>query len=407
MPLGPFDSDVGTVAIVDAPLGGPTVSSGPVVTASPAWRFDLCEGGASNPTAGTFIATLDPYCTDRQFVFDLNRPCSVTGKIASDSSVVNSVYGDGYPYLNEGNRTLKCYRYESGDWVLRFAGILWTVGDEGDVDMGYTSFTAFDPYQFLFRRMIRRNDGNLKKTVTLANNAAAAVKRHIDKTIEFAGPCYIDTSDGFFEPALVYLTMQYEQEYLARAFSEVTDTGVVDIIMDPVDRTDGILVTANAVSQRGDDKSGSVQFQWDVGSRGVSEWKRDLDMDTLANSITNFSGDKKLTSFVEDSTSQGIYGVMEDARVLTDILHQDSLDALTEWELSMRKDPRENIAVLPLPETGSFVFDDYFLGDIVTVECSSNAREAVSGQQRIYGITLDVDDEGVERVTELRVSPAG
>jgi len=370
------------------------------------WRWDLCEGGANNSSAGTFIASLDPFVMDRQMTFDLNRPASVSGKIASNNDLIRTTYGDGLPYLGEGYRTLKAYRFENGEWVIRFAGIVWTVDDEGDEDSAYTSFAAFDPWQMLTTgAMIRRNDGNLKKTVTLANNAAAAVKRHIDKRIQYAGPCYIDTDSGYFQPGLVYVTMQYEQEYLGRALMELTDTGVVDINMLPVDRSDGILVVANALSHVGTDVSGGVAFQYSLGNHQAKTWGRHLDMSTVANQITNFNGTKKKTSFQEDTDSQDLYGVYEAAQVLTDITHQDFLDALTIGELNERKMARENVSVLPMPTTAAPPFTYWGLGDTVSVECSDDARQAVSGVQRIYGFTLDLDNEGVERVSELRVSP--
>jgi hypothetical protein len=392
----------GDVTVVDRPV---LVAGEADVPFEGDWKWNICEGGANNGDAGTFIATIDPYVMSREMVFDMNRPCSVSGKIAANNSVINATHGDGYPVLSCGDRTLKCYRFESGSWVIRFAGIIWQVSDEGEEDTAYTSFTAFDPWQFLFKRMIRRNDGNLKKTVTLANNAAAAIKRHIDKTIEFAGPCYIDTDDGFFEPALVYLTMQYEQDYLGRAFIEVCETGTVDVIMEPVDRTDGILVSASAVEQRGSDVSGSVSVEYDTGDRTAKQWSRDLDMETAANQITNFNGSKKKFSFQEDTDSQDRFGILEDCRVLTDIEHQDALDALTSQELAERKNPRENVQVVPFPRSTASPFTGFFLGDFISVSCSDQAREAVSGVQRVWGFSLDIDDEGVERVSELRVAP--
>jgi hypothetical protein len=400
--LSVWDSVDGTVSVVDDPFGGDTDFPA-VLTSTPSadWRWDLCD------RYGVVIQTLDPYVMGREMIFDLNRPCSVAGRVASNNAVINATYVDGFPYLSPGNRTLKCWRYEGGSWVLRFAGIVWQVSDEGDTDTSYTSFTAFDPWQFLFRRMIRRNDGNLKKTVHLANNAAAAVKRHLEKTIEYAGACYIDPDDvdAYFQPLLVYLTMEYEQEYLGRAFIDVTDTGVVDVRLNPVDRTDGILCIPTAVETYGSDKT-LITFQYDIGDRVAMGWERTLDMDQVANSITNFTGKKKAAPvFVEDSDSQLTYGVMEDAKVFTEIQHTDALTALSNMELAERKDPRELIQAVPLPETGAVVFEDYFLGDTVTVETSNSAREAVSGIQRIYGFTLDIDDEGVERITELRVSP--
>ena len=53
-------------------------------------------------------------------------------------------------------------------------------------------------------------------------------------------------------------------------------------------------------------------------------------------------------------------------------------------------------------------FDDYGIGDLVTVNLGDVFGPAVTGGvQRIYGFDVDLDSDGVERVAELIVSAQG
>lgn len=373
------------------------------------WKFSLCQGGAANPNAGTEIVSgFEGVMLDKQLTFRLNRPSFVQWKVPSNHELVNTVWSDGYPYVSVGDRTLKGWRYESGSWEIRFSGILWTLQDQGDQDANpYTTLTAFDPLQFLTRRLIRRNDGNLRKRTRLANNAAAAIKRHIDKTITYAGPCYINTSDGYFEPGLTYLVFVYHQEYIARAFYDVTGTGEVDIDFQAVDRTNGELVVANALGRKGADKTGIVHLDYDTGNYGAFSWERNMSMDTAANYLLNMSGDKKKFSEVSDAPSQSRFGVLENSTQYTDIVHQTYLSSLTAGELSERKQPREIVMVTPTPGAGA-AFDpitDYYLGDTIKLNSTSKVRQGISGVVRVYSMKFDIDNDGPARVTELGVSP--
>jgi hypothetical protein len=48
---------------------------------------------------------------------------------------------------------------------------------------------------------------------------------------------------------------------------------------------------------------------------------------------------------------------------------------------------------------------DFDIGDRIAVNIGSTARVASSGAQRIYGFTIEIDDDGVEALGELAVSP--
>jgi hypothetical protein len=100
--------------------------------------------------------------------------------------------------------------------------------------------------------------------------------------------------------------------------------------------------------------------------------------------------------------------------VLSDVKDANLVDALGAEQLALRKAPRDLLTVLPTPEKAPLPFRDYFLGDVIQVYASVGAdqtypttRQSISGSQRVYGLTIDIDDEGVERVSGVDLSPQG
>jgi hypothetical protein len=52
-----------------------------------------------------------------------------------------------------------------------------------------------------------------------------------------------------------------------------------------------------------------------------------------------------------------------------------------------------------------FLPGDFDIGDLVTVNMGQKSRLEESGGMRIYGYTVDVDDDGVEALGEFETSP--
>jgi hypothetical protein len=50
-------------------------------------------------------------------------------------------------------------------------------------------------------------------------------------------------------------------------------------------------------------------------------------------------------------------------------------------------------------------FRDFHLGDTVRVNAHEDLRGGVSGVQRVYGIHLKVDTNGVETISSVTTSP--
>jgi len=94
--------------------------------------------------------------------------------------------------------------------------------------------------------------------------------------------------------------------------------------------------------------------------------------------------------------------------------------AIAEQQLELRKTVKQTLTINPAPTRAPDPFVDYGLGDRVPVYASNRLRQTVgdpSGTplttiqsidfQRIYGIPVDIDDNGTETVRQLLVGVVG
>lgn len=372
------------------------------------WRLVLCD------LDGSPLSSLDHIALGRNFAFPLNRPARWTFRVPSDSPDVN-ITQDGDPYLSVGNRVLKAYRRMSNQttWTQEFCGIVWDSHDVADGDRCTTEVNCYDPFQLLNKRLVRDADGEFKNTVWFEEQQSQEIaKLMVDRTIAFAGPCGIATTGTF--TACPQQTWNYEQGYIAPSIISLCDTGLVDVWFDPVDQTDGTLVEMNAGPLRGQDRP-NVVLAYAAPGRTAFSLDRTMSMEEVANSITLFRGSNTSGyKFAEDLASQTKYHVYEHAEVLSDVHHIENVEDLVNLLIQLRAFPSDMLTILPVPEYSPIPFRDFFLGDRIKVMASIGAdqefpetREALDGIQRVYGISGDVDDDGVEKITGLDVSPQG
>lgn len=157
----------------------------------------------------------------------------------------------------------------------------------------------------------------------------------------------------------------------------------------------------------GSTKAG-VHFGYRSGPDNLASVGRTIDGSSLANYVV--ATGKYGSGVVSDGTSISTYGLREDVVSIGDFASSDystTLLAVAGAELLFRKDPRQIFSVTPKPhvDDGSVPepYVDYWLGD--TVYLSANVgRLYIQGQAvRIFGISISIDENGTERVGDLRL----
>lgn len=397
-------------AVITTPAS-PTVPPTPSTAATSRdieWSFILCD------LTGDPITILDNVATARTITYTLNRPATATFAVPSDDPKANLLHTDSDPYLNEMNRVLKCYRLEETGWVLRFAGIVYQIQDEADETGCRSSVTAFDPSQVLYSRIVMDGSGVIK-TVTSTDfsdsHGSAIARELVDYNVGNTGTAYLDTTGGTFDATTVQ-TVTFEEGYtVGQALETLTETGTMDVIFEPLDSTAGLFATMSVVAERGNNSTTAI-FGYDTLNYAVKSFRRLKDGSQLANDVyVNGNRPAKTVAWqvsnAQDATSVTKYGVYQSWRAADpDITDQTFLDDLSAAELRFRKQPRETLAVTPFPERGPVPFNEYFLGDTVYFYCSTNARKAIQGAQRVYGLSIDISDNAFETVGEIVVAAA-
>jgi hypothetical protein len=424
------------------------------------WRLVLCD------LDGRAIEVISQLASNKQLNYALNRPARVSFDVPSDHPIVNTLYTDarGFtdPQLTVGNRVIKAYRSVSGgSWDLRGVFLVWDIQDSGDGTTTRSAVTAYDIMQLLRKRLVYSATGTVNKTVEFNGATDSSgnltgmksdqiAKTMVDRSITYAGACGITTDTGLgasFE-ASARMNKRFDQAYVAEAIIEMCDTGVLDVWFQGLDRTDGTLWAMHASPMRRTndaDVNGftcpDVVIAYAAAGRTAYEMDRTVSMETVANDVRlwalsttgplahvnetgghdvaggSFTVDGTVTTALNNSISK--YYRYEDATVISAIRNKTDIQALAVEEAVLRYLPRTLMTVLPTPGLAPPPFAsgggfNYFVGDTVHVVAGTDkglegspsmTREATSGLQRVYGISLDVTDDGVERVAGLDVSP--
>src|SRR5262245_5698319 len=142
-PTPPFPSPPPpTPTLPPITLPDPSPSVGQRFYKAPNWRFVVSDLDSVS------VTFLDRIASDRILEFDLNTPTSIAGLVPSTEPEISILHTDGDPFLSEGNRLLYAFRREGPvgqPWVIRAAGIIMEVEDDGEQEVARTKFTAFDP----------------------------------------------------------------------------------------------------------------------------------------------------------------------------------------------------------------------------------------------------------------------
>jgi hypothetical protein len=367
------------------------------------WRIVICD------LNGTTISNVTPVARQRAVGFRSNMtPDWISFEVPSDDARVVGPWTDGYPFIQEGDRTVKAYRRELGGdgvyrYVIRFNGTIETVEDNGTPDDAKTKVTAFSPVLDLGFRFCRDGAGNPAYVVFTAVDGAQIAKQLVDNTNTFAGNCGVDTTGGVFEDVNDFTTT-YQFQMVGDALASMADAfNGFDVVFDPLDRTDGKQVRMSCLARRGTDKP-HVVFGWGIGRKNVQTIRNFKDRGKLVNYAYGFGADSALQGPISDATSISRYRRRETVETMSDVNAAMVTPLITE-EISFRKQPRQLVQIVPRVALDWQPFVDFDRGDMVTVLAGPRLRGGFTGMQRLTGFDLELDDDAVERVSTLYVSP--
>lgn len=465
---------------VSAATGTVTAGSGsvgPPPEATQLWQFVIYD------RANNALADITSIATSKKMSKRLSRPSVCSFQVPADSALVYTNHSDGYPILSVGRRALKVrYRPSAAhDWTLMFNGIIWYLEDQGGEDRADCRVDAYDPLLWAKFRYVRDDTGDFS-TPEFFGNGSDPTKISgpdlVQQTLANSfwnsgtkgtggyGDGYqdeefgLDWGTGTFDvqvpPAYdLSATLSDFPILLSDFWRMLSDTGTCDIVVDPVDDTDGygtnIMGILNAYTRAGNPSS-PVHYDYGAGDYSIQSIRRRYDIDNLCNKLWYYLGPPQnvvdpatdeilirrwLGNITKDDpnlpdppqttidaeiyASRSAYGVAMDVRIYDDneatygyVVNPKTGDIeyreiaanrpmyhyLWQFEHALRHEPREMLFVTPIRNAP---FDPLAigLGDEITINSTSALRQGFSATQRVYGWDVEIGDENSWQITNL------
>jgi hypothetical protein len=384
------------------------------------------------------LTCLDGRSTGRQMLFTLDNPAYFRCQVASDDVEVNLPWPnlDDPSLVTNNRRFLYAFRRERSDdpevtppWMCRFGGIIIPVEDE-IADAPTTTLTAYDPWQLLMSRPARNTDtgaliGEEGLTYQVGALASDIALSQLLMTESFDGDSHIYSSSLFIEDSVPFdepFTVE-QGASVGEVWQDLCQTGFLDIRLVPI--YEPFLNPGKVATLYIDQFAGATKFDsvmaWDKGPRSLVSMSRLVDR--MANKVRFYTGGAAVTTHTQtDAGSVTDNGQWWAQQVVNASTHPQFVDLAALAELFIRRYGQRTISFQPVSEESQMLpLVDYGLGDYVPVWASRNFREPVSvdydaytadptqpgaaGYQRIYGLPIELDDNGAESVPGIITSP--
>ncbi len=385
------------------------------LTHSKRWRYILTD------METVPIVDLEKHARNRSIEFSLNERTAISGVVSSDSPLVNGTHTDGFPLLTEGNRLLYAFRRDydgvpdtNPPWTCRAAGIVLELTDNGDENRATTTFVALDPWQYLYSLPLVNPDHPFDGTydVTYVATPLDEIVVNLLTNIGFyttnlGGAAGIDLAGGTIE-SLPAITMTFQRETTIGECLDMCCAAGCDIVLTPVYDpvgSPGILCALNIYAQAGTERN--IVFGWDKGPRSLRNDNRDIDGTLRQNNIRFHlraqDDSTEVTVTVTSAASVARFGDYWGTQYFPAADQEDTIQGYADSRFAEVSEDKRVVSLGPMPERSPDPFVDYYLGDSVKVEASKRLRATQSGFQRIAGFTVDVSDNALESVSDLRV----
>jgi len=241
----------------------------------------------------------------------------------------------------------------------------------------------------------------------------------------------LDQLYTIYKPANTTLTAWRSHERLNYAitkgasilgeFTKLTDIeNGIDIEVNPSSRA--LNVWDKKIRTRSD-----AVFGYGFGPNNLQQFSRQLDPTTIVNYIYVAGRDSTVIPAYADTklmtapsqnppklgeNSMTTYGLIEETAALSDGKNLEILQTYASGEIIIRSSPRIIYSMTPFPFTTEArgqipePFVDYIVGDKVYLTAYTKGRIDIRNQGiRIFGISVDIDDDGNEKIGQLQTSP--
>lgn len=399
---------------------------------------------------------------EKNGAYRLNRPTTWTFRVPLDQSEVNTIHSDGFPFLSVLRRQLKVYRTPSvGSPAKVFNGLVWSVERVGEADgTGSAMVTCIDPMIWWnFRPVKDAFTGSITRPLFNSPiSGATIIKESLYSSILYDTTIGLNVLDGDFDesvpPAVDLAALLANWPVRIGDLAKlITDTGAVDVWIDPVDDTDGaagpdgggygleetgyggtgmiaVMGRLNAKNLRGSEVA--AHFDYATGDFSVGKIAHVQDASTITNYLHFYLGPRRgkhdwqglinggallpdppqtALNLMRDASRQA-FGVWEDIQVFdaegTESQARPMYERLWQLQFLLRAFPKEMLRITPIAEAPFLPFEDYDIGDVVTINSGGNVLgfNFTDAAQRVYGFDVSPDDNGVERIGEI-VAAAG
>jgi hypothetical protein len=153
-----------------------------------------------------------------------------------------------------------------------------------------------------------------------------------------------------------------------------------------------------------------IGFQW--GPRNAKAFSRNLESDSQVNYLVASGAPGSTPQYAHDTSQQSTIGLLEESVVLSDVRDNNVLLAYAGGEILVRNNGLITYSVQPFPlpyDRPSNVpeaFLDYRVGDQIRLTAVHPPRVGIRSQAvRIFGMSIDIDDNGIASLGPLQVAP--
>lgn len=393
---------------------------------------------------GVTTTWLDRLTLGATVATNLNQPATGTVSLRSNDPRVNRIFTDGDPLVAQSNRLVYLFLRQGGSppWQCVSAGIVMQPEDQADQDVPTTHLTYFDAWQFLFGTPCYMDEvGTLPGpngfqffatpgsviVATLLGNAVFSQNPTVPGTggngyMIDAGLTYGGTVHwaGTIEttPAIDFTVQQGTSvgdawNQLLTAGNDIatglSDAGV-DIVLtpiyDPVNRP-GYTHELSVFNLAGVDRH-SAPMAWGMFTRSAETADRvhDATPGQFINIADYYAGQGGPgVGQVVNAASVGKYLAYWSQKFFPQQPDALSVLAMAHQAIQLQKQGKRTFTVNPDPLRAIGPFVGYNIGDRIPIYAPNRLRVTAAGLQRVQGIPLEINPDGVARVNALLTSP--